>query len=321
MNSRSPWKPTSGKRLLLSLGGWVGSALSFPFVPPSLPAQERLTLPELEALYQAARDELRAAVAAWEVLLSRWQRASEEFDRIPPSNRERRNAVFAQTQTLAAEVRSQERRVQALEQALREARRRYTDALVVRLDSLLGERNRARTAQDSVNLGVLITDINHRYQTLVAEAEDPRVSLERTYTLVRDPRDGPEDLRRKAAQEEYRASQYRALLEEIDRRLQELKEAQRRDRSARDFLAGLDRFGDSRLPVTNPVRRTDTGRDPAGVPTVADTAGGGRPLSLEERIAALEVQKGLAQELMERALANAAQFRRWAGGGLDRARV
>lgn len=321
MNPRSPCNPPRRKRLLLLGGGCLGWVVLFPLFSSPLPGQERLTLPEVEALYQAARDELRAAVAAWEVLLSRWQRASEEFDRTPPSNRERRNAAFAQTQTLAAEVRSQERRVQTLEQALREARKRYTDALVVRLDSLLGERSRARTAQDSLNLAVLITDTNHRYQTLVAEAEDPRVSMERTYALVRDPRDGPDDLRRKAAQEEFRASQYRALLEEIDRRLQELKEAQRRDRSARDFLAGLDRFGDSRLPVTAPVRRTEPGRETTGVGAAADTAKGGRPLSLEERIADLEVQRGLVQELMERALANAAQFRRWAGGELDRVRV
>jgi hypothetical protein len=278
-------------------------------------AQERLTLTELESLYLSARDELSAAVQSWEVLISRWKRASEEFDQAPAGSRERRSA-FAQTQVLADEIRSQERRVNELDRLLREARGRYIDGLELRLDSLLSERNRARSPQDSVSLGSLITDANNRYQNAVAEDRDPSVSIERATTLVRDPRDGPEDLRRKAAQEEYRAEQYLSLIQEIDARLTELRDAQRRDRTARDFLTGLDRFGDTRPPVVSAGGRAGPGRDPGQVPPGVDSVGsGGRPLTLDDRIRNLELQRGLAAELEQRTRTNAQQFRRWAGGG------
>ncbi len=305
----SPGVPGAFRRIL-------AVALVLAAFPAPGSAQERLTLTELESLYLSARDELRAAVQSWEVLISRWKRASEEFDQAPPGNRERRNAAFAQTQILAAEIRSQERRVNELEGALRAVRRRYIDGLEVRLDSLLGERNRARSPQDSVSLGTLITDVNNRYQAAVAEDKDPAVSIERATTVVRDPRDGPEDLRRKADQEEYRAEQLVSQLQEIDLRLGELRDAQRRDRTARDFLTGLDLFGDTRPPVVSAGGRPGPGRDPGQTAPGADTTGvEGRPLTLEERIQKLELQRGVVAEFVQRTQANAQQFRRWAGGG------
>ncbi len=279
-------------------------------------AQEELTDTELESLYLAARSEHQSALELLAFLESRHNRALQEFVQARDSGSgERRNAAFTELQTLSGEIRSQERRVGELEEGLTEARRRYKLALRASLDSLLAARARARAPEDSVSLAIRFVDTNNRYQALSLEEDDPAVGAERVSVLIRDLRDGPEDLRRRAAQEDYRAEQYQSLLQEIDLRLGELREDRARDRTARDFMTGLDRYGDTRLPVVPPGSRTGPERTSGqGAPGADTTGAGGRSLTLEERIQNLETQRGLALERIGEALGNAAQYRRWAGG-------
>ena len=290
-------------------------ALVLCLVPFATLAQEGLTLTELESLYRAASGEHESANERLEVLYGRHRRATQDFDLARAAGDENRiNAAFTQIQILSDEIGSQERRVEELRNILTVARRRYIEGLESRLDSLLAERVRARAPQDSVSLAIDYTDTNNRYQDLLQEEDDPTLTTERASSPIRDPRDTPEDLRRKAAQEEWIAEKFASLIQEFDLRLAELREASRRDRIARDFMTGLDRFGDTRPPGVPPGARTTASRDPAQLPAGADSAGVGRPLTLEERIQSLDAQRALTEELIRQARANAQQYRRWAGG-------
>ncbi len=295
-----------------------GRLLSLSLLALSAPAQARaqdvLTLTDRESLYLAARGEHQSALQTLEVLMSRYNRAAQEFAQARASgDQDRINTAFTEVTERSREVLSQERRVAALEVGLQEARRSYREALSARLDSLLGERDRTQDPQELVELAVLLTEVNNRYQELLQEEEDPRVRLEPDPDIPRDPRDGPEDLRRKAAQLEFRATQYEALLREIDLRLGEFRQTLRRNRDLGDFLTGLDRYGDTRLPVVPPGARTVPPTNPGQGPPGADTAGGGgSPLTLEERIANLEADRERVVERIRQTRARAEEFR---GGG------
>jgi len=144
-------------------------------------------------------------------------------------------------------------------------------------------------------------------------------TLEPLPEIIMDPRDTPEILNRKAESLEFRARQYEAQAAAVGLRLEELRQDQRRARQVRDFVAGVERYDDTRLPVVSPGTRTATPPDPGQLPPGADSLGvETRPLTLEERIENL----GLLQQELELRLQQirikAELFRRRARGGEER---
>lgn len=269
-----------------------------------------------ELQYRGARLEHEGALRALEAYVSRFNAAMQEFALAQASGDEdRTNRAFTLTQQLAPAVQRMERRVGELGDSLRAARRGLLGALELRLDELLLQRNAARSAEEQRNFAAILSDTNTWYLALQAEEDDPDPTLEPEPDITRNPGDGPADLRRKASLLEHRANQWQADLEEGERRLEELQRAQRTNRTVVDFVAGVGRFGNDRTPVV-PTPRTVNPPNPGQPPPGADTLGTeDRPLTLEERIANLEVWRDLVQERIEQIRAKAELFRRWAGGG------
>jgi hypothetical protein len=151
-----------------------------------------------------------------------------------------------------------------------------------------------------------------RYQIGELRAqEDPEVTLEPEPYIVIEPRDGLEEIRGKADLLDLRGDQYEELLGEIGRLLVGLRRDLRLMRQSDDFLAGVERFGDVRLPVGPPGARPDRTPDVGQPPGVG--AGPGveeRPLTLEERIQALEITQREVVARIDSIRVKAESFRR-----------
>lgn len=286
-------------------------------LPGKAPGQEPepLNIPALESEYLAAQGEYQAAFFALEALESRYNQALEAFDEARASgDMDRTNRVFTTVQQLGAEVGSQERRVQQKARELEDARARLLEALGQRLEELIQLRDTTLDEEEQLQLAVILEDANNRLLELRAE-EPPETTLEPMQDVTISPGDTPRDIRRKAATLDFRADQHEARLVEVVRRLERLEEDLRRARTVSDFVAGLERYDDTRLPVVSPGNRgvePETNQRPSG----ADTLGlQERPLTLEERIQRLEL---LVEDLTRRMVEIRAKARRFtdiAGGG------
>lgn len=281
-----------------------------------LRGQEPPNIQALEAEYLAARAEYEAAFLALEALESRYNQALDDFDQARTSgDDDRANRAFTAVQQLGAERRAQDRRVEEKAQGLRDARGRLLEALGASLESLILEVDAATDPEERRQLALILADRNNRYLELRGE-EDPETTLEPMPDLVISPSDSPRDILRKAGTLDFRAEQYEARLTEVERRLEELRRDQRRARAVQDFVAGLERYDDTRLPVVPPATRTVDPSDPGQVPPGADTLGvESTTLTLEERIENLELLQREMEERLQQIRDKADRFRRLAGGG------
>jgi hypothetical protein len=293
----------------------LGVVLSAAFLPAILAApanaQEELTLAELELAYRSSLDEYRAAFQALEVLESRFNRASQAFDSARAAgDKGRQEQALAITYQLGPERRLQALRVEEKARDLRVARDRLLDARAAHLEELLRQAEQARNADERQELAILVRDMRNQIAELRA-LEDPEVVLEPEPNIFIEPRDGYEEIRIKADMLDGRGVQYEELLAEIDRQLEGLRRDLRLMRQSDDFVAGVERFGDLRLPVGPPGARSD--RDPALTqPSPGGDSPGAeeRPLTLEERIQALVVTREEVAERIERIRVKAESFRR-----------
>jgi hypothetical protein len=102
----------------------------------------------------------------------------------------------------------------------------------------------------------------------------------------------------------------------IDQRLEELGQDLRRSRFVSDFLSGVERYGDTQLPVGRPGSQITPPTDPEQRPPGADSlAVETRPMTLEERIERLEELRTELEERIRLIRAKAERFRALAGGG------
>lgn len=314
MNLPRPPGPTDrGPR---NLGNWARLlGLMLLFLPgPVAAQQDTLNIPALESEYLSARREYEGAFLALEALERRYNQALEAFDAAKAAeDRDEANQAFATVLQLGAEVGSQERRVQEKADELEAARARLLEALGLRLETLIQQRDSTVDPEEQLQLAVILEDYNNRLLELRAE-EPPETALEPMQDVAINPSDTPRDILRKAATLDFRADQHEARLAEVERRLANLREDQRRARTVSDFVAGLERYDDTRLPVVSPASRVDP--EPAELPPGADTLNVSEgPLTLEERIQRLEL---LVEDLagrMEEIRAKAQRFRDHAGGG------
>lgn len=284
-------------------------------LPAEAPAQDTLNLPALENEYLAAKREHEAAFLALEAMESRYEQALEEWSEARSSGDERRiTRIFTTVQQMGLEVGTQERRVQEKAEELEAARTRLLSALGQRLESLINQVEAAVDPLEQRQLAAILDDRNRRYLELRAE-EPPETALEPMQEVTINPGDTPREILLKAQNLDFKADRHEARLAEVERRLEELREDQRRTRTVSDFVAGLERYDDTRLPVVSPGNRT-VDPEPGQPPPGADSLGvEERPLTLEERIQRLEV---LREDLTRRVLeirAKAQRFREHVGGG------
>ena len=100
------------------------------------------------------------------------------------------------------------------------------------------------------------------------------------------------------------AAQVDSVIVNTQQQIDGLRERLQRERSRRDFLGRLDRFGD-RVDLTAARPPTGNQAAQAGDSTVV----GGLPVSLEDRVAALESQLEGLEQLRDDLLIRAARFR------------
>lgn len=272
--------------------------------------QEALTIPELEGLYRSALAGYEEAFEVLEVLTSQSDRAYQEFTAAQAAGDEQAiNRAYERTLVLGPELRLAEERVEEKAQELRDARDRLLGGHAAHLEELLAEETAATNPDSIRELGVFIRDTSRRMQEL-RDLEDPPVTLPPLAPIDAEPRDGPEQLRAKAGLLERTATQYESMFAYNQERLVAYRRDEALLRRAEDALADNTRFGDQVLPVRTPARPGQ-----AETPIVADTTGvGGVPLTLEERIEALEAVQGAITERIQIIRVRAQNLRRLAGG-------
>ena len=292
--------------LALLLALWPGSA--WP--------QDVLTIQELELQYSSKVRQHQAAFDAWEAMESRFDRAIDSLNAAEDSgNTARTNRAFTVFRQVAGEISVQKLRVDNIAEEVRIARSTLLSALNQQLEELIQQVDSAVDPQERRELAAILNDRNNRYLELRAE-EAPETTLEPMQDIIIDPRDTPEIIIRKAELLDFRANQYEARAAEVGRRLEELRRDQRRARQVRDFVAGVERYDDTRLPVVSPGARTVTSPDPGQLPSGADTLGvEARPLTPEERIQNLDLLQQELEIRLQQIRDKAERFRRQARGG------
>ena len=284
------------------------------FIPSSGLAQEPPNIPDLEQEYRLAQAEYDVAFRALEQREAQFEQALADHDaaRIAGDAAVAIRALTA-VNRLAAELREVRLRVDQRAQELRGSRYLLIQAYRRRVDGLIAQVASAQDESDRAGLVALLEDANNRRLELLGE-EEPVTVLEPMRDLTISPTDTPRDILRKASTLEYRAEQDSVRLEEVNRQLEELREDQALSRSVSDMLSGLDRFGDTRLPIGPPGARTAPPDSERLLPGADSLVVETRPMTLEERIESLEL---LASDLGERIVqiqAKALRFRARAGG-------
>lgn len=284
-------------------------------LPAQVLSQDAPNIPALENEYLAAQGEYQAAFFALEALESRYNQALEAFDAARASgDMDRTNQIFTTVQQLGAEVGTQERRVEEKAREMEAARARLLDALALRLEELIQRRDSANDPEEQRQLAAILADANNRLLELRAE-EPPETTLEPMQDVTISPNDTPRDILRKAATLDFRADQHEARLAEVERRLSKLREDQRRARTVSDFVAGVERYDDTRLPVVSSGRR-EVDPEPGQIFPDSDTLRVAEPpLSLDERIQRLEALTADLTQRMGEIRAKAERFRELARGG------
>ncbi|HSG07276.1 MAG TPA: hypothetical protein VLA36_02895 [Longimicrobiales bacterium] len=242
-----------------------------------LVVERRLELVAARAAFEAARGafnvvERQFSAALEEVARARRQGSDDALER-----------AYAQAQDRSVPYRDRETRLGEAREALVRARQAVIEIIEIRLEQLVEEMDAARSAQQRERLDILWRDLATELQQLEAEAGDTfRLEPVVLPEVASDPRDTPEDIQAKAAILERQAVVADTLIQEKEREIQALTARLRNQRQRRDFVAGTDRFDDTRVPV---VAGAPTGeRTPSSDSTVV----GQRPITLEERIQMLQ---------------------------------
>lgn len=279
-------------------------------------AQEEPTLEELELEYVSAVNAYEAALSAREAREIRSNRLLAEVDSARAAgDDDRLDRALAAWEQEARELAALDRRVEATAERVRLARQALLEALEIRLEGLLAEVDSAGNPEEEQELGAILLDMRNRYLELRAQ-EDPPVEVEVAALPTISPRDTPADLRRKANLLDDRGDRYEALIADLDGRLESLRAAQRTSRAVEDFVAGIERYDDARLPVVPPGAGGVSVNDPEEAPPSSDSLGPReRPMTLEERIESLEFMRARLEEYLEQVRERAELFRREAGGG------
>ncbi|HSW28896.1 MAG TPA: hypothetical protein VLH75_05290 [Longimicrobiales bacterium] len=290
-------------------GALLAAALVMGLPEASAGQATEAMVAERQLELRAARSAYDAALGAYNVVERQWSAALGEVNtarRSGDTGRLERAHALAQDRSVPR--RDQEKRLDEAGAALVRARQALIDILVARLEQLVREMDAASGAAQRAQLNAIFTGHQAELQALEAEAEEtfrlqPVVLPEITF----DPRDGRDELLAKAEILERSAAVADTTIRDQERQIQSLNERLRTQRQRRDFLAGAERFDDTRVPVV-------TGA-PTGDRTAArdSTVAGARPLSLEERIQLKRDYVGQLQAYRDELLIRAQQFRRAVG--------
>jgi hypothetical protein len=291
--------------LVLLVFGTGGAAL----------AQEELTLLELKAEYRVAQGDYDVAFQRFEILSGQIDAAQRDFSSATAAGDEAaQREAYERTLLIASETREAQSRVENEVAQLREIRERLLNATAAQLEELLAVADTATDPLDLVDLSVFVSDTQNQI-TELRDVEDPPVTLEPEPDINIELKDSPEQLRQKASLLEFTATQYNDQFAYNERQLDGLRRDQILLRRSGDFLADFTRFDDPAVPVGAVNREvTPPGQDQP--PPIADSLGvQGAPLTLEQKIEALEALQEEITGRIQNVLTRARLLRRRAGGG------
>jgi len=312
--SRASSPPGPLVRLRRLLAGIVCLAATLGTFLPSA-AQEVLSVPELDAAYRVAESYYELAFRQLENLSARFERVSSALSAAITEGDEAEQAdLYIEQFDIGQELRGEQRRVSEKAQELRDARAAYLDGLAVELEHAM---ELAAVTTDSTARAALQNTVGNTRSKMeeLYEMEDPPETLEPLPEMNAEPRDGPVELRYKADVLELRATMYEEQRAYNDRRLESLRRDQRLLRMADDFVAGINLFDDATSPVRAGASRNDPPPDAARAGAAADSlAAEGVPLTLEQRIAGLELLQEAITEAIQTIRVRAVTLRRLAGG-------
>lgn len=302
--------------LISALGGSFWTVTGLLFFPPPVEAQEPPDILVLEPEYRNAQAAYEEAFTALEAMEGRFNQALEDLDSARAANNEAGSErAYALMRRLSGELGLQRRRVEEKAEELREARAQLIEATRSWEDDLFEQLGSIQDPIERAGLTAILEDVNNRRRELSSE-EEPETVLRPMGDITINPTDSPRDILRKAQALDLRADRHEARLEDVDARLEVFRQDLQRNRRVSDFLSGLDRFGDTRLPVGSPGTQTNPPPDPEQLPPGADTLSVEvRPLTLDERIRSLETLRTELEERIEVIRDKAARFRARAGGG------
>lgn len=297
-----PWLTRTPRRLILAvlvMAGLAGVPIG------TLDGQSSAVVAQLRLEYREALSTLEAAVAAFEVVESRFNQAIDELTVAKESgDDDRLDRAYAAAQADAPPIRVAEARVREKSGEAEEARARLGDGLEDELDRLYAVEDTV-VIEVLADLRITIVDMENELDEvrgpLVGFAVQPAILVQ----LRIDPTDGPNDIRNKADLLERRAARHTRDISEIDGRLEQLLKRQRLQRARNTALAGVRLFDDSRVPV-GPPGQTGAQTPPGGLVASADT--------IEEQIRGLEQFRERLVELRDQIVERAGQFRIQAGG-------
>ncbi len=297
-----PWLGRTRRRLIFA----VLVAVGLGGVPNgALDGQAAAAVVQLRLEYREALSTLEAAVAAFEVVESRFNQAIDELTAAKDSGDEDRlDRAYAAAQAAAPPIRVREARVREKNEETEEARSRLGDALEVELDRLYAGEGTV-PIEVLADLRVTIVDMENELDEMRGSFVGFDVQPAILVQLRIDPTDGPTDIRNKADLLERRAARYTRDISEIDGRLEQLLKRQRLQRARNTALAGVRLFDDSRVPV-GPPGQAGSQTPPGGGVGSTDTT--------EEQIRGLEQVRERLVEVRDQIVERAGQFRIQAGG-------
>jgi len=302
--------PARGPRRAVRLtGALIATALTLgaPAGMAAQPSEQAVAQRRLEL--RAARSAYDAALGAFNVVDRQFSAALEEVNAARRSgDTGRLERAYALAQDRSVPHRDQESRLKDAATAVVVSRRALIDVLAARLEELVREMDTAPGPQQRAQLDALFADHQSELQALEAEEQEtfrlePVVLPEITF----DPRDGRDELLAKAELLERRAVVADTLIRYTEQQIRSLDQRLRTERQRRDFLAGAERFDDTRVPVVTGTPTPDraAARD--------STVTGARPMTLEERIQLHRDYLGQLQGYRDQLLIRAQQFRRAVG--------
>jgi hypothetical protein len=265
---------------------------------PALGQSTTSLLVSRAAEYRAAADAHQAALSAFFVVDQAFTAALEEVSR---ARREGDDAALdvalPRAQELSGPKAAADRRVREAADDLADKRRALIEILIVRHADLVGQVDAASNAQQRQQLGRLLDDVSNQLSEMEEEAGDPTGLLPVVMPDISiSPRDLPAEIISKAQILERYAELVDTVLIENAAQIAELQDRLLTQRQRQDFLN--DRFGDRVVP-TGPPRL-----DPS-VQVADSTDSGGRPITLEERLAAAQAYReeliGYRDQLLIRA--------------------
>jgi hypothetical protein len=141
-------------------------------------------------------------------------------------------------------------------------------------------------------LAALIQDRSNRYRNLEQEGAPPtEVTLVASSEITIDHRDGPDELNAKIKFMALRIRQMQDDIESVSDRISTLEKEQRQQRDLQNLMAGVERFGDTFVPVTtsDPVSATAEREGEGLVPSDGSNVETLDDLSVDEQIEALRL--------------------------------